>query len=160
MWILTMRQKKVDSNSPRNEQRKRAEKLNEQKQSNKVLQETPPRHLDRISSRLWTQLVPTLNKSGLINESDKSLLEAFVMSYSLMRQAWESIKNDGATYSSDTGRVYKNPNVDILSDQQGKIKSLGTELGLSPQARANLVDVSLKDDTEEFDKLMKQFGGN
>lgn len=84
-----MRQKKVDSNSPRNEQRKRAEKLNEQKQSNKVLQETPPRHLDRISSRLWTQLVPTLNKSGLINESDKSLLEAFVMSYSLMRQAWK-----------------------------------------------------------------------
>jgi len=153
-----MRQTKIDSESKRPEQAKRAETL--KNQDTTKLQETAPRHLDRISSRLWTQLVPVLNKSGLITEQDKPVVEAFVMAYSMMRQAWDNVKENGTTYISDSGRMYKNPSVDILSDQQTKLRMLGNELGLTPQSRANMIDLASTDDTEEFKELMKQFGGN
>lgn len=152
-----MRQTKIDSNSERPEQRKRAEELS--KQDNTKLQETAPRHLDKISSRLWTQMVPEFNKSGLITQSDKPVVEGFVMAYSMMRQAWESVKDNGTTYVSDSGRMYKNPSVDILSDQQTKLRMLGAELGLTPQSRANMIDLAMTDDSEEFEKIMSQFGG-
>lgn len=149
---------KIDSTSERPEQRRRAEKLKANAEQ-PAIQETPPRHLDRISSRLWTQLIPTLTKSGLITEADKPTLEAFVMAYSVLRQSWESIKENGTTYMSDSGRMYKNPSVDILSDQQTKLRMLGAELGLTPQSRANLVDLAMTDDSEEFNALLSQFGG-
>lgn len=152
-----MRPTKIDSNSKRPEQKYRAEVM--KKIETTKLQETAPRHLDRISSRLWTQLIPELNKSGLINESDKPVVEGFVMAYSMMRQAWESVKNNGTTYMSDSGRIYKNPSVDILSDQQTKLRMLGAELGLTPQSRANMIDLAMTDDSEEFDQVIKMFGG-
>lgn len=153
------RQTKMDSNG-RPEQKARVEKLRDSSEGQQGLQLTPPRHLDKISSRLWTQLVPQLNKSGLITEADKPTLEAFVMAYSMIRQSWESIKENGTTYMSDSGRIYKNPSADILSDQQTKLRMLGAELGLSPSARANLMDLSVADDSEDFDNLMSKLGIN
>lgn len=61
---------------------------------------------------------------------------------------------------SDSGRIYKNPSADILSDQQTKLRMLGAELGLSPSARANLMDLSVADDSEDFDNLMSKLGIN
>lgn len=59
---------------------------------------------------------------------------------------------------SETGRVYKNPAVDILSDNQNKIKSLGTSIGLTPESRAQFVDLGKSDSSQDLDKILSKFG--
>ena len=154
------RNTKIDSTSKRTEQKNNAEALHQLNDKLDSLQVTAPRHLDPIASRLWTQLVPALNESGLATSADKSTLEAFCMAYSVMRKAWESIKTESITYTAESSsRTYKNPAVDILDKSQSQINSLGKQLGLSPQARANLTDVNLSDQSDDFENIMKQFGG-
>lgn len=151
--------RKVNSSSKRTEQKENAEKAHELSGSIGKLQTTPPRHLSRISSRLWTQLVPMLNKTGLVNATDKQTVESYCIAYEMMRNAWDDIKKNGATYTTESGRTYKNPNVDILDNSLQKMKALSMSLGLSPQARANLVDIADDDGSEDFAKIMEQFGG-
>lgn len=154
------RNTKIDSTSSRTEQKNNAEALHQLNDKLDSLQVTPPRHLDAIASRLWGQLVPVLNESGLATSADKSTLEAFCMGYSVMRKAWESVKAEGITYTAESSsRTYKNPAVDILDKSQSQINSLGKQLGLSPQARANLTDVNLSDGNDDFENIMAQFGG-
>lgn len=154
------RNTKIDSTSSRTEQKNNTEALHQLNNKLEPLQSTAPRHLDAIASRLWGQLVPALNESGLATSADKSTLEAFCMAYSVMRKAWESIKAEGIVYTAESSsRTYKNPAVDILDKSQSQLNSLGKQLGLSPQSRANLTDASLSDQSDDFENIMKQFGG-
>lgn len=152
-----VQKKKIDSDSKIKSQRYVAEKLHEQNEDATKLPVTPPRHLDKIAKRMWTQLVPELNKTGIVNIQDKAVVESFCMSYSMLRTAWQNIQENGATYMSETGRVYKNPAVDILSDNQNKIKSLGTSIGLTPESRAQFVDLGKSDTSQDLDKILSKF---
>lgn len=148
---------KIDSNATRKDQRYKTEMLHQQNEDTAKLPVTPPRHLDKVAKRIWTQLVPELNKTGVVNIQDKAVVESFCMSYSMLRTAWQNIQENGATYMSETGRVYKNPNVDILSDNQNKIKSLGTAIGLTPESRAQFVDLGKSDGSQDLDKILSKF---
>lgn len=153
------RKSKVDTTSKRSEERQHAEAVHQVNDKIDKLQETPPRYLSNIASRAWSKTVPALNKSGLATTLDKQTLEAWCISYEILRKSYEDIKTNGATYTTDSGRTYKNPNVDILSDNLQKMKTLGAELGLSPQSRTNLVDTMTDDGSEDFKDIMAQFGG-
>ncbi|APS41929.1 Phage terminase small subunit [Weissella jogaejeotgali] len=107
-------------------QRQRTEALKEANADIKQLPKTAPKHLTGVASRLWTTLVPALNKLGYITVADKSTLEAFCINYSVMREAYENIKDVGAIYEN-SGRYYKNPATAVLNDATGKVKSLGGE---------------------------------
>lgn len=153
------RRAKADSTSSRQEQRAHSEAVHMVNDKIEKLQTTPPRHLTGEASRLWTSIVPALNKSGLITSVDKTSLETYCIAYQLMRKAYDDIKENGATYTTSTGRTYKNPSIDILSDNMSKMKTIGAELGLSPQSRSNLVDIAMDDGSEDFKDIMAQFGG-
>ena len=143
----------------RSYQRERTEALKQANAELNQLPKTAPKHLTGVASRLWTTLVPALNKLGYITVADKSTLEAFCINYSVMREAYENIKDVGAIYEN-SGRYYKNPATAVLNDATGKVKSLGGELGLSPSSRATLIDMASADDgylsAEDIDKM---FGG-
>lgn len=140
-------------------QRQRTEALKEANAELNQLPKTPPKHLTGVASRLWATLVPELNKLGYITVADKSTLEAFCISYSVMREAYDSIKEVGAIYMND-GRVIKNPATAVLNDATGKVKSMGGELGLSPSSRATLIDMASTDDGAlTADDIGKMFGG-
>lgn len=150
--------RKIDLDSKRKSQRLVAKRVHENSEDLKKLPETAPRHLDRIASRMWTQLVPVLNKTGITTIQDKAVVESFCMSYSMLRNAWGSIQEHGQTYESESGRIYKNPAVDILSDSQNKIKQLGGSIGLTPESRAAFVDLGKSDGSEDLDKILSKFG--
>ncbi|MDI6550081.1 phage terminase small subunit P27 family [Leuconostoc suionicum] len=141
-------------------QRERTEALKEANADIKQLPKTAPKHLTGVASRLWTTLVPALNKLGYITVADKSTLEAFCINYSVMREAYENIKDVGAIYEN-SGRYYKNPATAVLNDATGKVKSLGGELGLSPSSRATLIDMASDDDGSlNADAIADMFGGS
>ncbi|MGB2512111.1 phage terminase small subunit P27 family [Leuconostoc suionicum] len=145
--------------SDRAYQRQRTEALKQANADMNKLPKTPPKYLTGVASRLWTTLVPELNKTGYITVADKSTLEAFCINYSAMREAYESIKSVGVMYQND-GKYIKNPATAILNDATGKVKSLGGELGLSPSSRATLIDMASSDDGSlNADAIADMFGG-
>lgn len=155
------RKAKITSDdSDRAYQRQRTEALKEANAELNQLPKTSPKHLTGVASRLWTTLVPELNKLGYITSADRSTLEAFCINYSVMREAYESIKDIGVMYEKD-GRWYKNVATAVLNDSTGKVKSLGGDLGLSPSSRATLIDMANSDDNSlNADAIADMFGGS
>lgn len=146
--------------SDRAYQRQRTEALKQANAELNQLPKTAPKHLTGVASRLWTTIVPALNQLGYITVADKSTLEAFCINYSVMREAYESIKETGSVYMND-GKVIKNPATAVLNDATGKIKSLGGDLGLSPSSRATLIDTANSDDgSMSADAIADMFGGS
>lgn len=146
------------ADSDRAYQRQRTEALKEANSEMTKLSEKPPLHLKGVANRLWATLVPELNKLGYITSSDNATVEAFCINYSVMREAYDSIKEVGAIYENQ-GKYYKNPATAVLNDATGKVKSLGGELGLSPSSRATLIERANDSDSSlTGDDLVKMFG--
>lgn len=129
-------------------------------ESDAVLPLTPPHHLGKIGSAMWRKMVPVLNASNKMAPLDKNLVEMYASQYEIYRNAYEDIKENGqvtkvykTVVNPVTGDViakdmtgYKrNPSTQIYSDAIKQLKSLGSELGLSPASRAELMQLSLDD---------------
>ena len=129
-------------------------------ESDAVLPLTPPHHLGKIGSAMWRKMVPVLNASNKMAPLDKNMVEMYASQYEIYRNAYEDIKENGqvtkvykTVVNPVTGDViakdmtgYKrNPSTQIYSDAIKQLKSLGSELGLSPASRAELMQLSLDD---------------
>lgn len=105
------------------------------------IQPTPPRYLKGVAYQAWTELTPILNKSGLVKQSDKQIVSSLCEQIAVRRLAYDQIMENGIVL--DNGR--KNPACQVLNDSTAKVKSLAESLGLSPQARASLMNVTPDD---------------
>ena len=148
------------------------------------LQESPPKHLKGIARYCWTQIVPELNKQGWLKQSDKLIVEQLCTQVAIYREAYQHIfvgipnkegkcKPEGiqtAIYTAvqdSSGKIlehqfqgYKvNPAVKTLDSATAKIKTLSESLGMTPQSRAQLLNIS-DDDSEKpsLEDLKKAFG--
>jgi P27 family predicted phage terminase small subunit len=81
---------------------------------------------------------------------DSSEVETLAMNYQMLRQAYESVKSIGITYEAGD-KIFKNPAVSIIDSATKVIKSIGSDLGLSPQSRATLIDMASSEDDSEND---------
>ena len=158
-----MRPTKLTTDSDdRKDQRDRTEALIKVNEGQEKLPLSAPRHISGEARYLWSQLVPMLNETGYVTIQDKSIVEALVINYQIMRESYDSIKKHGSTYESTTGAgaivLKKNPAVENLNNATAKIKSLASDLGLSPASRAMLISLSPEDDNGETD-LASYFGG-
>lgn len=118
----------------RADQRRRTEELAQKTEGMEPLQTTPPRYLTGYASAAWRELVPLLNKAGLVKAVDKTVVIALCEQIQLARMAYEDINENGLSSGSR-----KNPAASILDSATAKIKSLSDSLGLSPQSRASIV---------------------
>ncbi len=152
------RKAKLTSNeSDRKDQRDRTENLHATLMSAEKLSETAPKHLTGDAKRLWETVVPFLNESGYVINADSSAVETLVMNYQMLREAYESVKSIGILYEAGD-KYFKNPAVGIIDSATKVIKSVGSDLGLSPQSRATLIDMANSDDDEGQD-WVSHFGG-
>lgn len=133
----------------RADQRRRTEELADKTKNWNQLQTTPPRHLKGIAYSVWADLVPQLNSSGIAKNVDKYVLCALCEQVCLERQSYQAIEDNGVVL--DSGR--KNPACQVLDSATAKVKSLAESLGLSPQARASLMNVETNDDDGSTDDI-------
>mgnify|MGYP003361785947 FL=1 len=128
--------------------------------SNK-LSTTPPKYLKSTGRSCWSRLMPLIGDTLL--ENDRALVESYCFNYQLLREAYDDIQENGIQYAlykivmTPRGDVIdpkhfeglkNNPATKTLSDATSKLDSLGKQLGLSPQSRAELAklpDTSDKD---------------
>lgn len=109
---------------------------------------------------MWTRLMPLIGDTLL--ENDRALVESYCFNYQLLREAYDNIQENDIQYPlykiimTPRGDVlddhhfegYKaNPAVKTLDAATSKLDSLGKQLGLSPQSRAELA--KLPDNTDK-----------
>lgn len=105
---------------------------------------------DPVLSELWEQLAPEGNR---FVEQDVPLLEQLCYWHAVARQAREAIsRGDGhiavferigtKPYKAENGKAVpmyrKNVALSVLKEASAEIRSLSSELGLSPSARAKM----------------------
>ncbi len=147
----------TNDEADRADQRARTEKLMNETQDWQTLQPTPPRYLKGIAYQAWTELTPILNHSGLVKQSDKQIVSSLCEQIAIRRLAYEQVMKSGIVLAN--GR--KNPACGVLNDSTAKVKSLAESLGLSPQARASLMNIqsdNADDDTQNIIEKLKKAG--
>lgn len=141
-------------------QRDRAKKLEHATSDWEPLQTTPPRYLSKTAKAVYRHLIPVLQQSKIIKEPDHAVVEALCIQIEMLRRSYGEIQKHGIqeaiyhTPISPTGEMgkpefagfKKNPAVNTLSDATQKIKQLSSELGLTPQSRATLLNLTKADD--------------
>lgn len=149
--------KLTSDKSDRKDQRERTEKLHMTLESADKLSENAPQHLTGEAKKMWETIVPFLNESGYVIHADSSAVETLAMNYQMLREAYESVKSIGILYEAGE-KYFKNPAVGIIDSATKVIKSVGSDLGLSPQSRATLIDMASADDDDTQD-WATHFGG-
>lgn len=160
-------------------QRKRTEKLIEQTKDVDDLTIQAPSYFSNFAKKVWQATIPILKAMEAVKKTDMSIVEAFCLNYEIMVNAYKDIQEHGQiqgiwkTVVLPTGEVLKDENGKPKSDFQGykrnpstqifdaataKIRSLASELGLTPASRASLISaLSNQDKDVDIKKAMQEF---
>lgn len=141
------------------------------------LPKTAPKYLGKYGKVMWRYLVPFLNKNQKILGIDRYLVAQYCSAYDMYRNSYQLVQDhgiqrpkykttlspvDGSIVAKDFTGYAKNPAVQTMSDSLVKLNSLGKELGLSPKARNELLNMKEpeKEDKKEkksVSEMMKDF---
>ena len=132
-----------------------------------------PKWLGTYGKYLWPKLTAYLNKSNKIIRADEYLIQQYCSAYDIYRQAYEDLQKngiqqkvyktslspvDGSVVSRDFQGFKKNPAYNMMSDSLGRLNTIGKQLGLSPQARNKLMELSGPDtEKKSVAESMKEF---
>lgn len=97
----------------------------------------PPDYMSKRQRDIWNE---TLAESppGLLTGLDRVVLETWVLTCDIQRQAAEKLAATPMILKTSSGSVTQSPYVRILNQQAVKIKALAAELGFSPAARTRI----------------------
>lgn len=133
---------------------------------------TPPAYLGQQAKVIWRKVVPFLETQSSVNRIDSGLVEMYCTQYEIYRNAYKHVRENGevqaiykpvqdfeGTLIDKTFQGYKrNPMTNIYSDSLKNLAKIGSELGLSPKSRSELMELSGNDDSDESStSQMKEF---
>lgn len=134
----------------RGEAMRRDQKSKKAKET-KTLTLPPPKDLDPIAKAEWERLIPVLMETGLVKEQDLALLLLYCQYYSDYIKARQKLREQGFVIQSPTGYMMQNPYVSIARKAGEMMRSILTELGLTPSARRKLgIEIQEPDKLDEF----------
>lgn len=135
----------------------------------------PPDHLGLKAKAIWRKVVVFLETQKPVERIDSVLVEMYCTQYEIYRNAYEHLKKNGEVQEiwkpvqDMTGEIidkvfqgYKrNPMTQIYSDAIKNLAKIGSELGLSPKSRSELMELNLKDEDDQSakDKMKSFFDG-
>lgn len=122
----------------------------------------PPRYLSKQAGEIWRKVVPFLESSKKVQRIDSTLVEMFCTQYDIYRSSYENIKQNGIQIAltkivqnskgevlgEEIARFQKNPALMTLKDATTQMLAIGSELGLSPKARQELMDITNEDEDD------------
>ena len=132
-----------------------------------------PKWLGTYGKYLYPKLATYLNKSNKILRADEYLIQQYCSAYDIYRKSYnEIIKHgvqqaiyktslspvDGKVVSKDFQGYKKNPAYNMMSDSLSKMNQIGKELGLSPRARSQLMELkSVGNNSKSVTDSLKDF---
>lgn len=136
--------------------------------------ETSPKWLGKYGKILYPKLAAYLNNNSKIIRADQYLAEEYCSAYDIYRTAYADLQKhgiqqaiyktslsplDGSVVNKDFQGYRKNPAYQMMSDSLSKMNQIGKELGLSPRARSQMMELSSPSDEnkESVTDQMKEF---
>lgn len=156
--MLGRKPKLTTDKSDRKDQREATENLIENTQNMDALQLTAPKFLKGKAKYMYEQLAPKLQAQQFVKDVDINIVASLCVNYELLQNAYENIEETGQTYITESGQIRKNPSTDILMNASKNIKSLASELGLTPASRAQLFNVEPTNTGMTLEQMQEAFG--
>ena len=135
----------------------------------------PPDHLGRTAKQIWRRVVLFLETQKPVERIDQTLVEMYCTQYEIYRNSYEHLKKHGEVQEiykpvqDMTGEIIdrqfqgfkRNPMTQIYSDAIKNLTKIGSELGLSPKSRSELIELNMQDTNEKStkDKMKAFFDG-
>ena len=132
-----------------------------------------PKWLGTYGKYLYPKLATYLNKNDKILRADEYLLQQYCSAYDVYRIAFQDLQDhgiqqaiyktslspvDGSVVSKDFQGYKKNPAYQMMSDALGRMNTIGKELGLSPKARSQMLDLKTPNPNKKSAKeSLKEF---
>ncbi|MGI1808153.1 phage terminase small subunit P27 family [Pediococcus pentosaceus] len=119
------------------------------------LPKDPPDYLGREAKAIWRKIVPFLESEERVQRIDVSLVEFYATQYGIYRKAYDHIQKNGEvapiykSLQNAEGKIIgkdfvgwkKNPMVQIYDSALKSLIKTGSELGLSPKSRSELLQL-------------------
>lgn len=136
--------------------------------------ETAPKWLGKYGKILYPKLAAYLNNNSKIIRADQYLAEEYCSAYDIYRTAYADLQEhgiqqaifktslsplDGSVVNKDFQGYRKNPAYQMMSDSLSKMNQIGKELGLSPRARSQMMELNTPSDENKksVTDQMKEF---
>lgn len=126
---------------------------------------TCPSWLDETARREWKRVAPLLYKKGLLTEADRAVLVGYVVAWTNLRKAFETIKADGQVREFQgfdrngnikPSKITKRPEMTIINESLNQIRFFCHEFGMTPSSRANMVVPGESDSDDPLEQLLRQ----
>jgi P27 family predicted phage terminase small subunit len=119
------------------------------------LSRTPPDYLGRQAKIAWRKIVPFLEEQSNVKRPDSNLVEMYATQYEIYRNAYKHIRDHhevqaiyktvqnaaGEKIGTDFVGYKRNPMTSIYDSAIKNLAKVGSELGLSPKSRAELMEI-------------------
>lgn len=142
------------------------------RQNDGRLERRPPDYLGRLAKSCWRKVVPFLESTKRVQRIDTALVEQYCSEYEIYRQAYDDIQNNGiqtkiyTSLQDSSGKIVgkdftgyrKNPAVGTMNDALKQLKSIGSQLGLSPRAREELMQIASHKKEKSVAEQFKDIG--
>jgi P27 family predicted phage terminase small subunit len=113
-----------------------------------------PAYLGDIGRLEWQRTGALLIAAGTLSETDLAVLAVYCLNLDLLVRAQGEIERNGMTIEGVRGRV-RNPALAVVSGTTAAIRSLASELGLTPKSRARVAGPAEDaDDVPTLDELL------
>jgi P27 family predicted phage terminase small subunit len=99
---------------------------------------TCPGYLDEYGRETWARIVPQLEASGVLAESDGDALALYCVTYGRWRLALDEIRCQGVTATTDLGSTKANPAVAVATQCERLMASMLDAFGLTPASRGRI----------------------
>ena len=97
-----------------------------------------PNTLQGQARKEWKRIAPTLEQLGLLTAIDQEVLAAYCLAVESFSWAVRTLRREGRLHVAGNGRRTVHPAFTVQRAAMAQIRAFGSELGLSPGARAAL----------------------
>jgi len=132
-----------------------------------------PAWLSAEAKRAWKQLVPQLERAGVLTVVDGQALAAVCQSYAIWVECEKFFKEhpkdpetgkpckwiNGRTFATPNGYIMPRPEVAIANKALDAFKAFATEFGLTPSSRSRIHLETDRPEEDPMEALLKKRGG-
>ncbi len=132
--------------------------LNKNEPKPKKIAPKCPSWLEPDAKKEWKRLSKELETMGLLTQVDMAVFAGYCQAYARWKEAEEFISKHGSILKTNSGYIQQIPQVSIAQQNLKQMRSLCSELGLSPSARSRL-NISSTGTTIEGDAMSELLAG-
>lgn len=121
-----------------------------------------PSWANRYGKRLWKELIPEMERLGLVTKIDGASFAAMCHSYGVWVECEQYLKKHGRTYeytnkAGETNMIAR-PEVAIGQKALAEFRRWAAEFGLTPAARTK-IEVKVQTEEDPMEVLLNRSGG-